>query len=332
MPVARLKHLHSDEVSLVPKAANRRVFLLRKGDRMAFDEVKALQTLEKLDAAGQGELIEALAGADDADLVAVLEKATSMSEDEKTRLKAAGRILGKKLAAQYLASAGKAAKPDDEEEDDDDEAEDEDDETPAQRSEKRKKGKGLSAQQNMGPHEGEDSFEGKKRKMKKSATVELPADVKAQLAKAAENETRLEKAERALADMQTAKERDGYIRKAATIASALPGASADDLGTILHKTSKALTADEQKRLESVLAGANTLVKSAAFAELGSSRPGEEGDAYKEVQAEAEKLVKADNSGRLTIEQARARVMKAHPELLKRITKAHDERVRNHGRG
>jgi len=297
LPVSRLQHLHGDEVSLVPKAANRRRFVLRKGDEtMAFDEVKALQAVEKIDAAGDGELIEALAGADDATLAAMVAKSQCTPEEQK-RLKAALRVMGSGLAKKF-PNLAKALSGSTDAEDAADGGADED-------AEKKKKAKTAKADL--------------------AKAVELPPDVEARLKKADETAADLQKAQERITKMEDDKAREQYIRKAADIADALPGATPDDLGGILLKTSRALTKDEQAKLETVLKGANALVKSAAFAELGSSIPGAEGDAYATLTAEADKLRKADP--KLTPEQARARILKSDPKIMAAIDQAQRERAR-----
>ena len=306
MPVSRLQHLHGDEVSLVPKAANRRRFLLRKGDHpMAFDEVKALQLIEKLDAAGQGELIEALGGADDPAAVAMVAKATSCSESEQTKLKAALRMMGPALAKKF-PNLAKALDPAADAEDAADGGDDEDTEKKKTKAQKKAEADAIA-------------------KAAAAKPVELPAEVQAQLKKADETAVELRKAQDRITKMEDDKAREAFIRKAADLAGALPGATADDLGGILFKTAKALTKDEQAKLEGVLKGANALVKSAAFAELGSSIPGAEGDAYQQLVAKADVLRKADP--KLTPERARAQVLKADPTLMAAINRAQDERLR-----
>jgi len=260
---------------------------------MAFDEVKALQTIEKLDAAGDGELIEALAAADDPDLEARLAKGKWTPEQLK-RLKAAMRVMGPELAKEFKFPTS------------DDSGEGDPEEMDEEEKVKAKKAADDAAA---------------------LAKAELPADVVERLAKADAQEVRLQKAEADLAKMQHEKEREVYIRKAAEIADTLPGATADDLGGILLKTAKALSPAEQAKLEGVLAGANTLLKKGvAFAEFGSALGGEGGDdPMAVVRAKADDLRKSDP--KLTPEQARARVLKENPALMTAINKAQDDRVR-----
>ncbi len=260
---------------------------------MAFDEVKALQTIEKLDAAGDGDLVEALAGADDPALEARLAKAKYTAEQMK-RLKAAARVMGPELCKDFKFPG----------EGDPEDAQDGGDDEDTEKTKAKKAADAAAA-------------------IAKSA--ELPADVVERLAKADAQEVRLAKAEADLAKMQHEKDRAVYIKKAADLADALPGATPDDLGEILMKTAKALAPAEQTKLEAVLAGANTLVKkSAAFQEFGSALSGD-AEPMALVQAKADELRKTDTT--LTPEAARAKVLKANPDLMSAINKAQDERVR-----
>ena len=317
MAIHRLDNLSADEVSLVPKAANRRVFLLRKGDiPMAFDEVKALQTLEKLDAQGDGELIEALAAADDPTLAEQVAKAgAKCTAEEMKRLKAAMRVMGPDLAKKFNFQP--PVDPDAAAEGDEEDAEAEGE------TEKKKKGK-LPFPGAKAPFEAKKADE--EPLAKADEPVVLPPDVVERLAKADAATVELKKAQDEVATLRHEKERGAYITKAAGITDALPNATADDMGGILLKTSKALTKDEQDKLEMVLKSANEVIKkSDLFKEFGSALGDGDTDPFAQVKAMAEDLRKHDS--KLTPEGARAKVLKEHPELMTAINKAQDERVR-----
>lgn len=101
----QLTDLEVEEVSLVPKGAIGRRFLVLKRDRpeevMAFDEEKAFELVEKLDAAGKGDLLEALADPTLLQtIIAKAKKGKKLSAGEKAKLKAAYGMLGAKLASR----------------------------------------------------------------------------------------------------------------------------------------------------------------------------------------------------------------------------------------
>lgn len=315
---------------------------------MAFDEVRALQTIEKLDAQGDGELIEALASADDPVVNDALAKAAAengWTPEQVKKVRAGMKVMGSELAKAFPfpnktpapaaapaatpgavaapAAAPVAAAP----------------AAPAPMVGKKKKKvtDGLDVGDDGMPEEGEPGYEEKSKKALAfpgavpfkacKSDDDLPDDVRERLAKADELSVRLEKAEQTVASMVHQRERETYIKKAAEIADALPGASADDLGAILLKASKSLTTAEQAKLEAVLKQSNLLIKkSAVFAEFGSAlSDGEGGDPYAQLRGEADALRKADPA--LTPEGARAKVLKTHPDLMAAINKAQDERVR-----
>jgi hypothetical protein len=264
---------------------------------MAFDEVKALQTLEKLDAQGDGELVEALAAADDPILAEQVDKAACTAE-EKKRLKAAMRLMGPELAKKFKF-------PDDLE----------DPENDAEGDEEAEKVKAKKAEDEAAA-------------LAKAAAdaPALPADVVERLAKADIAAVELKKAQDEVATLRHEKERSAYITKAADITDALPNATADDMGGILLKTSKALTKAEQDKLETVLKSANEVIKkSDLFKEFGSALGDGDTDPAAQLKAMAEDVRKAEP--KLSVEQARAKVLKEHPEIMSALNKAQDERVR-----
>jgi len=99
----RLLNLFVGEVSGVQNPANRRKFLILKGEEQMVDEAAVLEAIEKIEKDGLGgEIITALAGEDPAELAAVVEK-TSLTEKEKKRVQAAFRILGSDLVKKLMA-------------------------------------------------------------------------------------------------------------------------------------------------------------------------------------------------------------------------------------
>ena len=93
-----LKDLMVREVSTVGRAANRRRFLVLKGDTEMFDEIKALEAIQRLDEDGMGAAITLLEGKD-LDVTDALLKDANLSEGDALKVKAALRVLGPDLAA-----------------------------------------------------------------------------------------------------------------------------------------------------------------------------------------------------------------------------------------
>lgn len=129
-----------------------------------------------------------------------------------------------------------------------------------------------------------------------------------------------------LAALRDQRERETFIRKAADL-SHLPGMRPDDMAATLRKASKFLSAEEYKRFDAMLRGANAaLAKSVAFGEIGSEQQGGEADSPEaELASRATELQKADP--KLTREAARARVLKSDTGLMDRLNKAQDRRIR-----
>lgn len=285
----RLVGLENEEVSLVPKAANKRRFLLLKGDTPMIDEVKALDTITKLDANGSGELIERLAGEDAPETAELLK---GVPDADQAAVKAAIRVMGKDLALKVLKA--KAADAEDATDNGADEADETDDMPPA-----KKKAKG-------------------KKKQDDPAADLTKADESENLRKAQDEITELrealQKSEADKAKAEADRRREQFVRKAAEFKH-LPGVTADDMGSILEKADRLLPKAENDKLVAVLKSANEIVgQSALFGERGSAASGEK-TAYGEITAKAEDLRKAD--GKLTLEQARARVIKSNPDLFRR---------------
>lgn len=97
----------------------------------------------------------------------------------------------------------------------------------------------------------------------------------------------------------------------------LPGVTADDFAPIIEKVQDALEPKEYTRLTTALKAASEAIrKGAMFTELGRDASGvAAGTAAAEIQAKAEELRKADP--KMTIEQARARVIKSDRPLYDR---------------
>lgn len=308
----RLSEMNGKEISLVTRPANRRRFLLLKGDTGdAMDDVKALQHVEQIDKEGLGSAIEALAGADTDFAKDVLAKA-SMTDDEKTRLKAALRVMGPEIAkkmATLLAEPGTVEKEEPVAKKSDDEKPK--DEKPAVTVTKNADGSwDFSAL----PETQRPVFEAV-IKAQEADTAKLREDLKKADERAAASEEKLN----ALA---AEKDRAESIQKAAEFKD-LPGAAPDDVGPILLKIKKALDAAEYEKLTQILKASAAIVrKSALFLEVGA---GEQGgtSAHAELASKAAELRKADTT--LSPQAARAKVLKSDPDLSNRVMAEETER-------
>lgn len=330
---AKLKRLLNQEISLVPKAANRRVFALTKGDGMALDEIKALEAIEALDKQGDGELLAALLTEDTAEMKA-LEKADGMTHDDYKKVRAAMKVMGPDLCKKF-GQFSKVLAPDPEPDADDQDGED----TDSAKTAKKGRTNWMAAAEGEEPNrQGSKKATSQaeqertaKAKGKKGAVVNDSDEVRKAAAEADELRERVTKAESELAAMREQREREVFIRKAADLVDHLPGATADDLGGILHKTSKTLDPKEQARLEKVLASANGLLrKSTLFNEIGTDAEGEgPQSAYGVILHKAAELQKSDP--KLTPEQARAQIIKANPGLVQQMNEEQDARIRKGGR-
>lgn len=276
---SRLSKLHGQEVSAVPKAANRRRFLLLKGDTPMLDEVKALQTIEALDKAGAGELFE------------LLSEKPERGVEVVTFLKAGGNAMKCASCGAAVASGtdtcpecGKATK--------------------VAKAAIKKNADGsydLSAI----PEDQRPAIE----TMLKAADTEL-ATTKAELEKS-------DAERRRLADEH---DRTVYLAKANAI-KGLPGIATEDLAVLLRKAAGGMGEDFGK-LYDVLQKASSAVLGGALNELGSTLAARAGSAHAEVESKVADLRKADAS--LTIERARARVLKSNPDLFRRVSQELDE--------
>jgi len=316
----RLSGLEGAEISLVPKAANRRRFLLLKGDTEMFDEVKALEQVAAIDKAGLGDAVEALASTAENASAAALLKDAGLNETETARVKAAFRVLGEELGKKVLAKAtpadegdGKMPCP----------------ECGAMVSKEAKFcpecGAGMKAGAKKAKSE-DDMTKGAKISKADDGTWDLSAIaedqrpaieavLKAQDAETAVLKEKVEKESKERARLEDEKQKVEFIRQAGEFAH-LPGAKADDLGPILRKAAGAMEPKEYEKLREVLKGADKIAEdSALFTELGAAGPGTgDGSAYGKITALAEELRKGDT--KLSPEQAKARIIKTHPELFK----------------
>jgi len=301
----RLSELHSKEVSLVGRAANRRRLLLLKRDGEAMDEVKALQHIEQLDKDGLGEALEALTTADSELATSVLSKA-AMTEVEKTRVKAALRVMGADLAKKlpgFLREAGaieeeKPVKKNDEKPED---------KVVVQPSAEITKNADGSWNLSALPDAQRPAFEAVIKAQETEA-----AKLRTDLQKAAED---AKAAQDSLATIQAEKDRADAIAKAAEFKD-LPGANPDDFGPILVKVKKALEPAEYEKLTGILKASAVIVrKSPLFAELGAEGASET-SAKAELHRKAEALRKTDAT--LSIQQARAKVIKSDTALMQRV--------------
>ena len=328
-----LSHLDGEEISAVTRAANRRQFLVRK-EASHMDDTKAIALLNELDEAGMTEVLADLAKASDGEADG---EEDGMDENERKRYKAAKRVLGPKLARKFMKAMG------DEEEEEEAEApklkrrKGESMEDYEKRCKARKK-KGSKNEAFALPEEGAEGFAGHKFRKSADGSYDLtgvPEDMQpailAVLTKADEDRERVEKAETRLAEMLEKSEQEVFIRKAQGY-SHLPGMNADSMANILRKTSKAVKPEEFAAFEKMLGAVNTLLsKSAAFGEIGSAVTGEEtGDPEAELTAKAEELRKSEKG--LTLQMARARIIKSDAGLSHRIVEAHDRRIAAAKRG
>lgn len=309
----QLSDLAGREVSLVGRAANRRRFLLTKKDGgQSVDEVKALQTIEKLDADGMGAALESLAGADPAELAALLKG--TMTDEEKQKITAAVRVLGSDVLKKMPAFLREAGMMDEEDEDES-----------AKKLKAKKKGKSMAKSEDTEtPTEVRKNADGTwdvtavpeaqrpsiEAVLKAADTRE--AELRAQLAKSDEAKA---EAEAEAAKLTADKERNEAIAKAAEF-KGLPGLTADDFAPDLIVIRKALTPERYEKFTKMLKGAATIVlKSGLLAEMGS---GDEGSktARAELNEKVDALRKSD--GKLTVEQARARIYKSDKALMERV--------------
>lgn len=328
----RLSDLHGREVSLVGRAANRRRFLLTKADEgekpmPKLDEVKALQTIEKIDAEGNGDLIEALAGSDPEGVSELLAKA-DLSEDEKRRARIAMRVMGADVAKKYLAALTKVEEPG----------------AKCPHCDAANKagavmcaecGKPMMAK-NKGVtkmdlttiekrSDGSYNLDGVPEEQRPAIEAVLKsadareAQLRAELEKSSKE---AEKAQNQLAEIQAESERKDAIAKAAEFRD-LPGVNPDDFGPVLQKIRKAVEPAEYDGLLKVLRASQAIVrKSALFGEIGEDAGGSQ-SARAELNRKAEDLRKGDP--KLSIEQARARVIKSDTALMQRVNQEDAER-------
>ncbi len=309
----RLARLNGEEISIVTRAANRRRFLLTKGETM--DEIKALQAVEAIDKDGLGDAIEALASHDPAISADILAK-SDLDEAGKAKLKAAMRVMGNDLATSLLV---KAAAP----------------ETVECADCGKMIAKSAAFCPNCGSKvsdpedatdggsdENAEDAKGKKKGKKMAKSDEKPDElsdaVKALLQKAedekADLKTRLEKAEADTAKLAAEKRRARFIKLAGELKH-LPPVVADDFAAVLDKTEAGLGEKDFGKLFTVLKSADAVAAdSSLFKEFGSAQSGETQSAATQIESKAEELRKADPS--LSPERARTKVLKANPALYR----------------
>lgn len=142
----------------------------------------------------------------------------------------------------------------------------------------------------------------------------------------ADLEKRAETAEQKLEKEVDRRENETFIAKAKSFTS-LPGMNPDDFGIILRKIDGALDDEERKKFDELLKAADAAIKEGnLLAEVGSGdRPGASVEA--EVQKLAEEMV--ENEPGLSIQVARGRVWKAHPELASAYEKERSASAPSH---
>lgn len=119
----RLVGIQGAETSIVTRAANKRRFLVLKGDRAMpkreLDEVKALEHIESIDQAGLGESIEKLAGEDPENIDELIE-ASGVQKAHENSVRAAIRVGGDWIVSLLKGKKKKTTTPATEMEPDDD--------------------------------------------------------------------------------------------------------------------------------------------------------------------------------------------------------------------
>lgn len=154
---------------------------------------------------------------------------------------------------------------------------------------------------------------GTKKEKEKKMDENIPPEIKAKLEALWKEKEELRKALEAEIEQRKIRE---YIAKAEEFKN-LP-TNPQELGLILKNIAEKLPEDYEK-IERLLKAADECIKSSEiFSEKGSSLGGTS-DVWKKIEALAESYIQKD--GRLTKEQAIAKVLEENPELYKEYKKA-----------
>ena len=315
-----LKDLMVREVSTVGRAANRRRFLVLKGDTEMFDEVAGLEALERLDKDGMGDVIKLLEGKDP-DLTDEVLKRAKLDEADALKLKAALRVLGPDLTAKLpeFLTTKKADPMTDKEK------------AAAAKAEAEKIAKAAEDEKDRGllrklaklfgaGVEKDDDLDG----LPDGVSVVLKAEraaAKVERDAAAEREKtlqeKIEKADKRVTDLETANRLSAAIQKCAKDYGKLPGA-ADDFASVLMSIQDNCTKEDVEKLEAVLKSASTAIgKGDLFKQLSGKAGIQAGSAEEEMNGLADKMVEKADKGTLTREAAIVEIAKSNPDLYER---------------
>lgn len=160
-------------------------------------------------------------------------------------------------------------------------------------------------------------------KLNPPALAPLPADVQKRID---ETEKRANDLAEQVQKMQDQRENETFIAKAKGL-----GLAADDFGPVLRKISKALTAEEMAKLETVIKALQAQAKEAGlYKEIGRGGAG----AATETEAKVRELEKEVQKANPTwnTERVRGEVMKAHPDLRRKLEDERMERTIQTGKG
>lgn len=294
----KLRDLEAVEVSLVPKAANKRRFLIFKSEEEEKPMEEILKAILETDLEEENKVDEIL-------------KAAKLSGKAQNAVKGALRLLNaykdelpkdimKTLAGLagygYPEPTKKAKNKEDEEEED-----------------KKKKKYGYPAPTKK--EDGSLDFSGIPEEVRPVVEA-LWKEHEAAVKKAEE----LEKVLKEERDKQLRKE---FVQKAATEFANLP-TKPEEFGLVLKELAEKAP-EEYAKLEGVLKAADEAIrKSALFSEIGCSGGFGGGTAMTKIEAAANSLVQKDAN--MTREQAIAKALEVHPELYTEYLQETQRRV------
>jgi len=292
--VNRLKDLDAVEVSLVPKGANRKRFLIFKEDDSLMEEIlKAVLETELEDEQKVEEVLKAakLSGKAQNAVKGALRLLNAYKDElPKDIMKTLAELAG----YGYPAPAEKAKDKKDEEED-------------------KKKKYGYPAPTKK--EDGSYDFSGIPEEVRPA--VEVLWEEQQEAVKKAEELEKVLKEER---DKQLRKE---FVQKAATDFGNLP-TKPEEFGLVLKGLAEKAP-EEYAKLEGVLKAANEAIqKGALYAEIGRSGGFSGGYAMSKIEAAANSLVQKDAS--MTKEQAITKALEMHPELYTEYLQETQRRV------
>ncbi len=291
----RLRDLEAVEVSLVPKGANRKRFLIFKEDDPPMQEIlKAILETEL----------------DDEKKVDEVLKAAKLSDKAQNAVKGALRLLNaykdelpKDIMKTLAGLAGYGYPEPTEKQKGKDKDDDED----------KKKKYGYPAP--VKKEDGSWDFSG--------IPEEVRPMVEALWKEHLEEVKKREELERVLKEERDKQARKEFIQKAATEFGNLP-VKPEEFGLVLKGLAEKAP-EEYAKLEGVLKAANEAIeKGALFAEVGRSGALPGASAMSKIEAVANSLVQKDAS--MTKEQAIAKALELHPELYTEYLQETQRRV------